>query len=171
MVEKNHLDVLVGASLANQIDSGFLIGPEFTVKVVVDDTSITVFLLETLSKHSLKEFLGKVLEFFFLQLWGRSFTFLGSTSLGLLLCFLFLQLFKLLSLFLEHVGSFIVKRVTSLLPEVNELVKANDTSLVLLCHVVGCSGLSTGFRANHEHIHLVLGLDWRGEFYFHLVLQ
>jgi len=61
--------------------------------------------------------------------------------------------------------------MSSLLPEVYKLVEADNTSLVLLSHVVGCCSLSTAFRSNHDDVYLVLWLYGRGEFDLELILQ
>ena len=51
--------------------------------------------------------------------------------------------------------------MATLLPEVNELVQANEAALVLLSHEIG-SSCSTGlFRADQNHIELLVLFEGR----------
>ena len=61
--------------------------------------------------------------------------------------------------------------MVAFLPEINDLIEADDTSLVLLGHVVGSCSLTTLVRSDQENVKFVLVLNWRRQFNFDLVLH
>jgi hypothetical protein len=155
------LHVLLRLRLADKLNSGLLIFPVGGSEAVVDGSSIAVLFFKSLVNHTLQEVLGEVAIFGFYKFWLGDFSRLQLALLRLLLGFFFLSLFHLFLSLVKVFLSLFVERVVTLLPEIDDLIEADDTSLVLLGHVVGSSGLTALVRSNQEDVKFVLILNWR----------
>jgi hypothetical protein len=52
-VKQNHLDVLLGLRLTDELDGSLLVFPVSRFQVVIDSSSVAVFFLESLGDHTL----------------------------------------------------------------------------------------------------------------------
>ena len=140
--EDDDLNVLLGCSLTDKLDGKLFIRPVGTGEAVKDCTSVAVIFLQTLGKHSKKQLLRQVLE-----LLGVKFLNLVFLVLLLLLLLLILSnlILELNFLILEVLGGLVSHGVATFLPEVIDLVKADQAALMLLGKEVSSCGST---RAN-----------------------
>ena len=130
-VLKHHdLDVLTPTSLKDCTDSEFIIRPVFRRKAVKHRASVAVFLLESFLDHSDDDVLRKVLVFscvdldFLLALFRLFYL--------LLLLLLGVCSFELLLLLLKELRRLIGQRTSTFLEEIEQIVNAYQSTLLLL---------------------------------------
>jgi len=130
MLKHHDLDVLAPTSLKDCADSELIIRPVFRRKAVKHRTCVAVFLLESFLDHSDDDVLRKVLVFSRVDL---DFLLALFRLFYLLLLFLLgVCSFELLLLLLKELRRLIGQRTSTFLEEIKQIVKADQSTLLLL---------------------------------------